>query len=212
MRRNRLLLLSLVINLIFFIVGYFVLIQVNVNWLRDWISSYGYFAPVVYVLVYILFFVVPFNPFPKSIITYFSLLSFGPFNALMLTLLADVVSITINYSLFRNFHRLLSDRRKKMISKFSSKNGWKALLVARTFPITNGYSGADFPSYAAGVSKMPYLEFILASMAPWIVLDIVYFYGAETVIHSSMVIPVFTIFVTFSVVYAIYKYRKGVSA
>jgi uncharacterized membrane protein YdjX (TVP38/TMEM64 family) len=208
MHKQNVLLLTLGINLIFFVFGYYVLTTIEIDWLRQWMAGFGYYAPVIYVLTYILFFVVPFNPIPKGVITYFALLSFGPLTALILSLMSDFVSITINYSLFRNFHSLLSNKKLDMIKAFAKKNGWQALLVMRTLPITNGYTGADFPSYASGIVRMPYLQFIVASMTPWIIQHIIYFFGIEALLGTPFIVPLFILFIIFSVGYTIYRYKK----
>jgi uncharacterized membrane protein YdjX (TVP38/TMEM64 family) len=203
-----LLLITIIINFVFFILGFKLLSSTNVAYVKSLIAQFGVFAPLAYVSVYTVLFIIPFNPLPKNVITYFALVSFGPLWALLLTLIADMIGVSIDYGVGRWFHQFIPKGTQKNFEEFSKKNGWWALVLSRLLPATEGFAGADLPSYAAGIVKMPFLIFIIATFIPWLILDSIYFYSLNFFLGNKQFLVVFAVLVGLSLVFSVYKLVK----
>lgn len=207
MKQKNIVLWTFLFNLLFFIIGLLILSHIPLFTVRTWIHGFGFFGVSVYIVLYFFLFIIPFNPIPKNVVTYFALVSFGPILALATTLFADLLGVLFNYSIALRFHRFFPNPWKKSLRQFEDISFW-ALFVARIIPVTEGFVGADFPSYGAGAIKMPLASFLIATFIPWIVIDTIYFFSLNYFIGSKLLIPVFIIVVGFSLLQILIKLRK----
>lgn len=184
-----------------------ILSNVSLPAVRTWVHGFGFFGVSVYIALYLFLFIIPFNPIPKNVVTYFALISFGPILALVTTLFADLLGVLFNYFVAFRFYRFFPIPLKKTLHQFEDISFW-ALFVARIVPVTEGFVGADFPSYAAGAIKMPLVSFLVATFIPWIIIDTIYFFSLEHFIGNRYLIPIFIIIIAFSIFQIVIKLRK----
>lgn len=204
-RQKRFLLLSIILNILFFLLGFELFTFVGIDHLRHWIEGFGVFAPLGYGLLYFALLIIPFNPVPKLTVMYFALLSFRPLSALIATLLAELAGISVNYFLAKRFSQFFINRFGKNFQEMVHYFGSSAILVSRLLPAGGKYVGTDFPSYAAGFLEIPFWHFVLASMIPWLVLDALYFYALDYFADNKLLFYLFIPLFVASMGYGLYR-------
>ncbi|WP_227522056.1 TVP38/TMEM64 family protein [Bacillus solitudinis] len=155
---------------------------------RIWILSYGWFAPIFYILLY------TFRPlilFPASIFTIVGGLAFGlPFGIIYALLGATsgaVFSFFISRRLGPVFLKKQPSGLAKSISKQLETRGFFYILGVRLLPIIN----FDLISYVAGVSKVRFKSYFFATFLGIIPGTIAYnFVGASFVRPDRFTITV----------------------
>jgi len=201
------LILTLLVNIIFFIAGLFFLSHFSVTSIQSWVHGFGFIGVFVYVALYFFMFIIPFNPIPKNIAAYFALVSFGPGLALITTLFAGFLGVMANYFIAFRYYNFFPNSLKKGLHRFDDVSFW-ALLLFRIAPITEGFTGPDFPSYAAGIMKMPLPKFLVATFVPWVIIDAIYFFSLNHFISNKYLILVFIVVIGFSIFQIALKYRS----
>lgn len=136
--------------------------RINVRGLRNYILSFGPFASLVFVLLYALKPVV--FVFPALLLTVLAGNIFGPFRGFILTMVGLTLSGTFAFYLARSLGKPFVSKitRGKLLKLDENieNYGFRIMFLMRLSTI--------FPydplSYAAGLTKMKYRDFILASV------------------------------------------------
>ncbi|MFH1500634.1 MAG: TVP38/TMEM64 family protein [archaeon] len=163
------------------------------------ISSYGKAAAIIFVLLIVL--EVIFAPIPPLILYLAGGVMFGALLGGILALIGNVMGASIAFYIARRYGREFVEKQtpKKVrikFDKFSAKYGTVAIFLLRVNPLTT----TDLFSYLAGLSKMRYPEFILATalgLTPYIFIQS---YLGDIFTGSSLL---FNIFLIASLVYLI---------
>lgn len=136
--------------------------RINVRGLRNYILSFGPFASLVFVLLYALKPVV--FVFPALLLTVLAGNIFGPIRGFILVMIGLTLSGTFAFYLARSLGKpFVTKITRGKLLKLDEKienYGFKIILLMRLstlFPY-------DLLSYAAGLTKMKYRDFILASI------------------------------------------------
>jgi uncharacterized membrane protein YdjX (TVP38/TMEM64 family) len=164
---------------------------------RAMVEGAGIWAPLVYVLLKASTYVIA--PLSGTTVKLASGALFGVWDGMVLSLLGDTLGGTLNYWIARTLGR-------KGVSKFAGKKalhqvdataervgGWKVLLGARLLlsPIY------DFISYAAGLARFSFTQFLLVTFVGGIPISIVFaFLGDATVTNGG----VMNVFIALSVI------------
>lgn len=129
--------------------------------LKDYIMSFGVYAPLIYI---ILFTVVPLTLFPDSLLAITSGMVFGLANGFIFTMIGAICGATLAFYLSRILGR---DMLKKIIKKNLDvlehklkNNGFMIVLLLRLIPLFP----FDMIGYSAGLSEIKYKDFILATL------------------------------------------------
>lgn len=154
---------------------------------RAMIEGAGIWAPVVYVLLKASTYVIA--PLSGTTIKLASGALFGVWDGMVLSLAGDTLGACINYWIARSLGR-------KGITKFAGKKaldrvdataskvgGWRVLLAARVLlsPIY------DFISYAAGLARFPFGQFLAVTAIGGIPVSILFAYlGDATATNGAM--------------------------
>lgn len=136
--------------------------HVNLRGLRRYILSYGEFASVIFIIIYSL------KPIllvvPTNLLSILAGNIFGPQKALLMSMIGCFTSGTVAFFLARFLGKSFVDKflKGKAMKLDSSieKHGFKIMLLMRlavVFPY-------DPLSYAAGLTKMKYRDFILGTL------------------------------------------------
>jgi uncharacterized membrane protein YdjX (TVP38/TMEM64 family) len=132
------------------------------NYMKKFVLGYGRFAEVIIILIFIV------KPicvlFPSNILSILAGSIFGFWEALILSIIGWFLSATISFLLARKFgqtfvNKVLKGKALKLDDDIE-KHGFKIMLIMRlscVFPY-------DALSYGAGLTKMRYIDFILATM------------------------------------------------
>lgn len=170
-------LLILVLGVLYLVVDSFrdevnrairVLTSGDVEAVRDYILSYGAWAPVVSAALMVLQALLTFVP--SSILAFANGLAFGAFWGGMLSLVSAAVAAAISFGIAHALGRtvveaMVGKRSLGSADKWFARYGAYAVLVARLIPVVS----FDVVSYAAGLTRMSFLRFLLATtvgMAP----------------------------------------------
>ena len=130
----------------------------------NYIASYGSLA-VVFSFLLTLF--VNAIGFPPAIIfSTANTLIFGIVPGIILSVVAETVGVTISFQLLRFFFRdsarkiIAKSKRLSSIDKYSSKNGFKVMLIARMVP----YIPSGILNAAGALSSLSLRDYFLASL------------------------------------------------
>ena len=155
-----------------------VLASGNAGVLRDYILSYGAWAPVVSAGLMVLQALLAF--LPSFILAFANGLAFGIFWGGMLSLasaaLAAAISFGIAHALGRTpIEAMIGKRSLGSADRWFVKYGAYAVLIARLIPVIS----FDAISYAAGLTRMSFFKFLLATVVGMAPATFVYSYLGE---------------------------------
>lgn len=181
---------------------------------RSMIEHSGVWAPAVYVLLKTATYILA--PLSGTTLKLASGALFGVWEGMALTLIGDVLGGSLNYWIARTLGRKGVQRfagKKALVDvelATSHVGGWRALLVARVV-LSAIY---DFISYAAGLARLPYMQFLavttLGGVAPALFFAAI---GDATVISETLTYMVIAatavVLVVIGVVYAVYRRRRA---
>ncbi|MCH4890299.1 TVP38/TMEM64 family protein [Acidaminobacter sp. JC074] len=129
--------------------------------IRDYVNSYGMLAPLVYIIIFTL---VPLTLFPDSIIAVSGGMCFGLFWGSIYTMIGAFCGGTLSFYLSRlvgkNFITSVLKKDLPNIGEDIDNRGFMAVLILRLIPLFP----YDIISYGAGLSKIKYKDFILATL------------------------------------------------
>lgn len=129
--------------------------------LRDYILSYGIWAPVVSTALQIVTSVIA--PLPSFVLTFVNAMLFGWWWGAVLTWTTAMLAAAICFGLSRKLgrpgvQRFVPSRALEQTDGFFERNGVLAVLIARLIPFIN----PDIISYAAGLTAMRWKLFMLS--------------------------------------------------
>ena len=131
--------------------------------IEDWIDGFGIWGPIVYVLVFALSML--FAPVPTAPMPLIASAVFGPVLGFFYTILATGIGSTICFWVARRLgrpvlRRLTGQAAIDKIDALGERLGIRLLIVMRLFPV----AGVDYVSYAAGLTQMRFLSYIVISV------------------------------------------------
>lgn len=154
-----LLVLAIIIGTIF---KFDLLKSISLASVQKYISSYGPFAAVAYVLLFVLRTFLIF--FPSTVMIFLGGSLFGEIQGFILSMVSIFLSASLAFCLSRfagkDFINKISKKRVRQLDKKAEEHGFKVMFIMRLsiiFPF-------DLMNYAAGLSKMRYVDFILGTM------------------------------------------------
>ena len=129
--------------------------------MKNYICSFGALAPVIYIFM---FTVVPLTLFPDFVLAATGGLIFGVWFGTIYTIIGAACGGTISFFISRSYGRGLVEKLTKgKINCFddgAQKKGLIFILILRFIPLIP----FDIISYGAGLSKIKYKDFILATI------------------------------------------------
>lgn len=181
--------------------------HIGLTEIQKFVVATGVWAPLVYSLILLLGLSVPFNPISDSIVVSIAALVFPSTIAILMTFLAHSLALTINYWASRAWgddllRKLLSKNEVEKIQQLGPKiKPWWVFGFRFLLPLNA--IGFDFISYAAGISKMDFKGFFLASIIPWSILSVLFFSSAGYLrdINPSLIFLPFFILIFLPLVY-----------
>ena len=165
---------------------------------RDFIKSFGSFSWLVYIIATILEIIIA--PIPSIIITVAGSLTFGSFNAAILTIIGGFLGNITTYFIAKYygneyFENLIGEKKRALFHKYSEKYGPLVLFILRLNPITSN----DIFSYLAGLIGIPFWKFLLSTMLGVIPMIFIISYFGEAFIKDN---PIFKLlFIVITLVY-----------
>ena len=153
----------------------FILQNVDVQLAKDYILSFGLWAPVISFFLMILQSLIA--PLPAFIITFANAGLFGWVNGAILSWSSAMVGAMVCFWISRFYGRdtvekITSKGALKSVDDFFDKYGNYAVLVARLLPFVS----FDIVSYAAGLTKLSFWSFVIATGIGQLPATLVYSY------------------------------------
>ncbi len=176
--------------------------------LRDYILSYGAWAPVVSAALMILQALAAFVP--SFLLGLANGLAFGAFWGGMLSLVSAALAASISFGIARAVGRvpveaIVGRESLGRADGWFERYGAYAVLVARLIPVVS----FDAISYAAGLTKIGFWRFLGATTVGMAPATFVYSYlGERAPRFAGVLLVVFGIFVAAAVVAAVVRRRR----
>ena len=176
--------------------------------LRDYILSYGAWAPVVSAALMVLQALAAFVP--SFLLGLANGLAFGAFWGGMLSLVSAAVAAAISFGIARAVGRapveaLVGRGSLGSADRWFERHGAYAVLVARLIPVVS----FDAISYAAGLTRVGFWRFLGATTVGMAPATFVYSYlGERAPRFAGVLLVVFGVFVAAAVVGAVVRRRR----
>ena len=215
---NRYIVVRFGIFILLFYLFSFILIRVlniGIAEIQQFVLGFGFLAPVIYSIILFLGLTVPLNPISDFLIINLGVIAFPAYIAIIFTFFAHSGAITVNYLIGRKYGKKVLDKfvnkdNVKYVEKYTKRLTIKNLFLIRfVVPIATMF-GADIISYIAGMQKLPFLKYYLASIIPWTILSIIYFTFSSYLMNISVFLyflPPFLIVTIPLILLYIYKKR-----
>lgn len=185
-----------------------ILYRGDISGLRDYILSFGAWAPVVSALLMIFQALVA--PLPAFVLTFANGLAFGTFWGGMLSLGSATLAAAISFWLARALGRgpveaLVGNAGLESADRWFARWGVYAVLIARLVPILS----FDVISFAAGLTRMGFWGFLIATAVGAAPATFVYSYlGGRAPQYVQVLLVVFGVVIAGAVVAAIVRRRR----
>ncbi len=180
----------------------------DVAGLRDYILSFGAWAPIVSALLMVLQALVA--PLPAFVLTFANGLAFGTFWGGMLSLVSASLAAAVSFWIARSLGRgpveaLVGREHLGAADRWFLRWGAYAILVARLVPVVS----FDIISYAAGLTRMGFWRFMLATAVGMTPATFIYAYlGGKAPQYVQVLVVVFGVVIAGSVVAALLRRRR----
>jgi uncharacterized membrane protein YdjX (TVP38/TMEM64 family) len=143
--------------------------SINSENIGNYISNYGIYAPLFFILICA--FTVVFPPSPNLIPMIAGGILFGIQFGILYSYLGIMIGATINFFLTRIFGRkimksILNKNEINFVDKFAEKVNWRIISILPFFP--GMY--ADLGGYSAGLSNMNFKKYFFAASLGYIIL------------------------------------------
>lgn len=160
---------------VFLFVAFYILsIKISQDEIRSFLSGFGIMSPVVYILLVLLTHI--FAPFSGTPFTFVGFLLFGQWAIIYITI-ARIISSFTNFLIAQKWGRPLVSRfigegSFNKIDKLAQNYGLGLLFILRVF---EGGS-EDYISYAAGLTKIKFIPYIIISLVGMIPGTILWYF------------------------------------
>jgi len=184
-----------------------VLASGNIEALRDYILSYGAWAPVISAALMVLQALLAF--LPSFVLAFANGLAFGAFWGGMLSLASAALAAAISFGIAHVLGRALVEaiigkNSLGTADRWFARYGAYAVLIARLVPVVS----FDAISYAAGLTRMGFWRFLVATTIGMVPATFVYSYlGQRAPQYIDVLLIVFGIIVAGAVVTAVVRRR-----
>ncbi|MBO3445218.1 TVP38/TMEM64 family protein [Clostridium sp. CCUG 7971] len=187
------------------------LVRLDLEGLKEYILSFGAWAPVMSFLLMILQSVAA--PLPSFVITFANAALFGWVMGAILSWSSAMAGAVLCFYIARflgrdTVEKLTSKFALKSVDEFFNKYGKHTILIARLLP----FMSFDLVSYAAGLTSMSFISFFIATGLGQLPATIVYSYvgGMLTGGVKLMMMGILTLFAISIFIYMLKKvYNDG---
>lgn len=135
--------------------------EVDANSIRNWILSFGLWAPLIYIVVYT---VRPLIFFPASVLSIAGGLAFGAWMGTIYTIIGATLGALLSFYVASTLGKSLVKKQwsgnAAKIQSQMEQNGFLYVLLFRLIPVIN----FDVISYLAAIAKVRFSSFALATV------------------------------------------------
>ncbi|KJE28157.1 hypothetical protein LG52_2455 [Geobacillus kaustophilus] len=167
-------------------------INIKPQAIREWILSFGTFAPIIFIGIYT---VRPFLFFPASILSLAAGLAFGSWWGTIYTVIGATMGASLSFFVAKKLgERMIRKSWKGKTTKLRTqlqKNGFSYVLLLRLVPIFP----FDFVSYLAGIANVKFVHFLMATWIGIIPGTFAYNFLGSSVVSENQIIIGLAVFV-----------------
>ena len=143
--------------------AYAVLTSDDQEKIRKWVSQFGFWGPVV--IIVIMIFQMFLFVIPSILIMVVTVLAYGPFWGSVLAIVGVLTASSIGYAIGSylgpvTVRRLVGHQTEKKVARYVEDYGLWAAVIARLSPVLSN----DATSFVGGLLQMGYLKFIGATL------------------------------------------------
>ncbi|MEG2984812.1 MAG: TVP38/TMEM64 family protein [Peptostreptococcaceae bacterium] len=135
--------------------------NIDVEDIQVYVSSFGKLAPIVYIIMFAL---VPLTLFPDSILAIGGGIVFGLAKGYIYTVIGALIGASISFyisrKLGRNFVKKITNEKLDNIENIINSKGFFVVLILRLIPLFP----FDIISYSAGLTSIKYKDFLMATI------------------------------------------------
>lgn len=135
--------------------------DVNAEGLRNWILSFGLWAPLFYIIAYT---IRPLIFFPASVLSIAGGLAFGAWMGTLYTIIGATLGAALSFVVAKTVGKSLVKKQwtgnAAKIQTQMEQNGFLYVLLFRLIPVIN----FDLVSYLAAIAKVRFVPFVLATL------------------------------------------------
>jgi uncharacterized membrane protein YdjX (TVP38/TMEM64 family) len=135
--------------------------EVDANSIRNWILSFGIWAPLIYIVIYT---VRPLIFFPASVLSIAGGLAFGAWMGTIYTIIGATLGALLSFYVASTLGKSLVKKQwsgnAAKIQSQMEQNGFLYVLMFRLIPVIN----FDVVSYLAAIAKVRFSSFALATV------------------------------------------------
>jgi len=184
----------------------FILSMVNIPAAKEYILSFGIWAPIV--SFFLMIFQSLIAPLPAFVLTFANAGLFGWIKGAILSWSSAMAGAALCFAIARIYGRTVAEKLTtrsvlKQVDIFFEKYGKWAVLVARLLPFVS----FDIVSYAAGLTSMGFWEFFWATGLGQLPATIIYSYVGGMLVGSVRTF-VFGLLILFSLSIVIFVLRQ----
>ena len=167
-------------------------VRVSLQDIEDAVAAAGVFGPIAYAVVLFLGLSVPFNPVSDVATVNVAALVFDPEVSVAATFAAHTASLSVNFFVAKRYGqaglRLITGRGEiAVVDRLSDRMSYRTVFVTRfMLPLTA--IGIDIVTYLAGLRGLRFVPFYVASIIPWTVISVVYFYSTAYLKERSLLL------------------------
>lgn len=165
-------------------------VRFSVDDIERAVDRAGVFGPIAYAVVLFLGLSVPFNPVSDIATVNVAALFFDPVVSVIATFFAHSAALTVNFFVAKRYGhvglRLLTGRGEiAIVDRLSARMSYRTVFVTRfMLPLTG--IGIDIVSYLAGMRGLRFIPFYVASILPWSLISVVYFFSTAYLKDRSL--------------------------
>lgn len=157
--------------------------QISPQQIRDWILSFGIFAPVLFMIIYT---IRPLILFPASILSLGGGLAFGAFWGTVYTVIGATAGATFSFWVARKLGKNIANKTWKgkgeVVQHQLEQRGFLYVILLRLIPVIN----FDLISYLAGISKIKFKAFFLGTLLGIIPGTFAYNFLGASIVDGSL--------------------------
>ncbi len=158
--------------------------SLDIEVVREYIDSFGIWAPIVSMLLMVLQAIVA--PVPAFLITFANAFVFGWVKGAIISWSGAMIGASICFIIARFLGRDVTEKyagkkQLKIVDNYFNKYGKLSILIARLLP----FVPFDLVSYAAGLTSMSFLGFFFATGLGQLPATIIYSYFAGNITSSA---------------------------
>lgn len=158
------------------------------------LGSLGIFAPIIYILIYI---IRPLVFFPTSILTPLSAVVFGPFLGWIYTFIGENIAASVAFLVARYFGGDLLSRFKKLklLDEELKEHGLRTVIFLRLVPLFP----FDIVNFGLGLTSVSFRKYVIGTAVGVLPGLTAYIFLGASLLSGMYIIPTLGIFLLLSI-------------